>query len=78
MTTMNKNNIAYDEFLSLIPQRMEMREERYGQAMFNILAIARPNIAELLRATPLDPFYKDSPADIPHETWTLVASEWDK
>jgi len=71
-------NIAYDEFLSLIPQRMEMREERYGQAMFNILAIARPSIAEQLRATALDPFYRDSPADIPHETWTFVASEWDK
>lgn len=75
---MNKNNIAYDEFLSLIPQRMEIRDERYGQAMFNILTLCRPNIAEQLRATELDPFYRDSPADIPHETWTLVASEWDK
>lgn len=73
---MNKKNITYDEFLSLIPQRMEMREERYGQAMFNILTLCRPSIAEQLRATALDPFYKNSPADIAHETWILVASEW--
>lgn len=78
MTTMDRKNITYDEFLSLIPKRMEMREERYGQAMFNILTLCRPNIAEQLRATTLDPFYKNAPADIPHETWTLIVSEWHK
>jgi|SanBayMetagenome_1026888.scaffolds.fasta_scaffold162419_2 hypothetical protein len=71
-----RRNVTYDGFLSLITKRMAIRDERYGQAMFNILTLCRPLIAEKLRATALDPFYKDDPADIPHETWILVASEW--
>jgi hypothetical protein len=70
--------ITYDDFLAAIPKRMGVLDERYGQAMFNLLTIARPHIAEQLRATALDPFYKGSPADIANETWTLIASEWDK
>lgn len=34
-------------------------EQRSGQALFNHLVNVRPDIAEVLRASPVDPFYDD-------------------
>jgi hypothetical protein len=39
--------------------RQEPGEWRYGQALFNLLAMERPDIAEKVRGTTLDPFYKE-------------------
>jgi len=73
-----RTHITFHEILPLIPMRMEMRGERYGQALFNILTLCRPNLAEVLRATPIDPFYADEVGDIDPEVWELLASRWDK
>lgn len=34
---------------------------RYGQAMFNHLAVVRPDLAEMVRGTNCDPFHCVSP-----------------
>lgn len=36
------------------------KDWRAGQAVFNRLVFVRPDLAEAIRATPLDPFYRDS------------------
>jgi len=36
---------------------------RYGQVMFNYLELVRPDLAEQVRATDMDPFYCESPKD---------------
>ena len=33
---------------------------RRGQAFFNVLSVDRPDLAERIRATSLDPFYDDN------------------
>lgn len=45
---------------------MKKHNWRYGQAIFNLLCDVRPDVAESIRGTDLDPFYingeKDDPA----------------
>lgn len=48
-------------------------EQRYGQAVFNYLYRVRPDLADRLRATNLDPFHKTSVPDI---VWTFIANNW--
>lgn len=48
---------------------------RYGQALFNALAQHRPDIAESLRGTRLDPFYREM-SEIKQETWNRIAERW--
>lgn len=49
---------TFDAFLADVRKRMRMLpHERYGQALFNTLEETRPELAEALRATALDPFY---------------------
>lgn len=37
--------------------------QRYGQALFNRLCEVRPELAEQVRATDMDPFYVTMPQD---------------
>ena len=46
---------------------------RFGQAVYNVLATVRPDIAEQLRGNKLDPFYKESVSD---EVWSFIKSKW--
>lgn len=46
---------------------------RLGQAVFNRLAQVRPDIANKLRGTLLDPFYKNS---VSTETWEFIHKNW--
>lgn len=51
---------AYVAFLEAGVRRMHLYpDERTGQAYFNALADIAPWIAEAVRTTPLDPFYRD-------------------
>lgn len=52
----------------------EPRPQRLGQMYFNMLLGIRPDLAEKLRGSLRDPFYKDY---ISHETEAMVESEWD-
>lgn len=43
--------------------RANREAERYGQSMFNHLCKVRPDLAEKVRGTDMDPFYCQSPAN---------------
>lgn len=46
-------------FLVEAAQRRQIRHgERYGQAFFNVLHLGYPAIADAIRSTPYDPFFK--------------------
>lgn len=52
----------YNDFIAAVCTRTENLKQqtgwRYGQAFFNCLFDERPDIAEELRGTPVDPFYR--------------------
>jgi hypothetical protein len=47
-------SIGYENHLQVtVPNR----QERYGQYFFNMLRVVRPDVAEVLRGSMIDPFY---------------------
>lgn len=46
---------------------------RYGQHWFNALYAVRPDIADKIRGTKLDPFHRDR---VSHETLDFVVANW--
>lgn len=71
---MKKSECTYDYFLQIVGVTQPMTTDiRAGQHYFNVLHIIRPDIAEKVRGTKMDPFYKDS---VPVETQNFVASAW--
>lgn len=49
------------------------RNLRFGQSVFIILDQVRPDIANQLVGTPLDPFHKNSVTD---EVWAFIEERW--
>lgn len=74
---MNAQDVSYARFLSTIPEVARHYEWRYGQALFNLLTRVRPSLAEAVRATPIDPFYREQD-DIATELWEMLESRWDE
>jgi hypothetical protein len=56
-------NITYEKFLADVHQMHENQPIegylRLGQIYFNVLCSVRPHIAEQLRGSMLDPFFKE-------------------
>jgi hypothetical protein len=56
-------NISFDQFLADVYQMHETQpvkgDLRLGQIFFNNLCTVRPHIAEQLRGSMLDPFFKE-------------------
>jgi hypothetical protein len=48
---------------------------RYGQTLFNVLQSVKPELAEELAGTKLDPSNKEG-KDIKDETWEYIKSNW--
>ena len=46
---------------------------RYGQHWFNTLYAVRPDLADKIRGTRLDPFHRDR---VSHETLDFVVANW--
>lgn len=70
--------ISFNDFLADASIKFEKWSKtdssiRYGQVYFNLLSAARPDIAEALRGTMLDPFHKES---VKPETHKFVESKW--
>lgn len=62
------------DFLALATSTFDEKTEmRYGQHWFNTLNRVRPDIADRIRATVLDPFYRDR---VSHETLHFVVANW--
>lgn len=68
------SNITYEEFLALVEKyEKAVADWRYGQAYFNVLTSAKPELAELIRGTIYDPFHKDSVSEQTHQ---YIKSKW--
>ena len=48
---------------------------RYGQVLFNELYRVRPDLADRIRGTNIDPFYKHGPSDVAPEVYDLILDE---
>ena len=72
---MGMATMTYADFIIASTQHYgeNRRDLRFGQAVFNVLATVRPDIAEELRGSKLDPFYKESVSD---EVWSFIKSKW--
>lgn len=68
--------VSYEEFIERVNKYHTQFKDswRYGQTYFNVLSNVRPMIAEQLRATLHDPFFKDK---VSEETHLFVRSIWE-
>lgn len=65
--------MTFEEFNKETAKRYHtVGDERYGQAFFNVLYQVRPEIADEIRGTSLDPFYTGLSA----ETYLFVQERW--
>lgn len=70
-----KKDISYQEFMDKV-QDLHKRmhgASRLGQVYYNVLSNCKPLIAESIRGTIHDPFYKDQ---ISKELENIVQSKW--
>lgn len=67
----------YADFLSKVDNSYcHLKGEwRYGQVLFNALWAVRPELANKVRGTRLDPFHRER-EEINPEFWTLIAERW--
>lgn len=69
--------VEYDDFCvevaKLWHNTIIQISQRYGQHYFNMLHEKRPDVANKIRATPLDPFYYD---EVSLETEQAVICYW--
>lgn len=49
--------MTLEEFYIAASDRKQRTGERYGQALFNLLAEVRPDLADLIRSTDKDPYF---------------------
>lgn len=61
-------DMSYEQFMELVRERhaAEGGEWRFGQAYFNVLCEVAPKIAEQIRSTPQDPFFREKVAPLTH------------
>lgn len=65
----------YDSFRVAVQQEWaESDDLRLGQVYFNLLLLIQPHIAEKLRGSLRDPFYKN---ELAPEMEQMVRDEWD-
>ena len=50
------------EILEYVREGMRSRHKNYrdGQCLFNALYLVKPNLADEIRGSPMDPFYQDN------------------
>ncbi len=51
------------------------KDQRFGQAVYNYLHAVRPDIADRICDTPLDPFHQTFVAD---EVWAEIRRLWEE
>lgn len=69
--------MSYDDFNERLNRLWENEivqiSQRFGQLFFNLLNEVRPDIADKIRATDLDPFFSD---EVQLETIEFVKNYW--
>ena len=56
--------------------RARVKKERYGQAMFNHLFMVKPELAEKVRGTDMDPFYVETLDSRWERFVAFIEKEW--
>ncbi len=78
MITENGSPNSYNSFIADVSLKYELmpepREIRYGQLYTNMLYERKPKIADALRESLLDPFYRDNCPPAVHQ---FVESRWE-
>ena len=65
--------MSFDQFVELFNSRVQPSWSRMGQHAFNTLHEVAPELANKVRATDVDPFYRD---DRINKFWQFVAENW--
>lgn len=69
--------MSYEDFITRVNRLWENEiiqiSQRFGQLFFNVLHDVRPDIADKIRATDLDPFFDD---EVQLETLEEVKNSW--
>ncbi len=74
MNATNDSDFLYEHFTKIVNETLPKDSEiRYGQHYFNVLNVVRPDIANEIRGTKLDPFHRDS---VSPEVESFVARSW--
>ena len=68
--------LRFNEFLGRVEKIQKQYKWRYGQALFNGLLDLRPDLAEEIRGTPLDPFNKKAKKDVPADLFAMLEERW--
>lgn len=73
-------SMRLDEFFEALKTRAATSpHERPGQALFNLLLEVRPDIAEVMRATPSDPFWEHgTKSPRYHSAVRVIEAHWEK
>lgn len=65
----------FDNFVAFAAEYThEYKDQRAGQAFFNALYEKRPDLANKIHTTELDPFYNDAPLAA---AWEFVMDNWE-
>lgn len=70
------NELRFHDFLGRVEKIRRYYKWRYGQALFNALSNVRPQLAEEIRGTPLDPFHVNEMKDVPDELFEMLEERW--
>lgn len=74
MDATNDNEFLYEHFVRIVKDTLPKGSDiRYGQHYFNVLNAVRPDLAKKIRATRLDPFYKEN---VPSEVEEFISRSW--
>jgi hypothetical protein len=66
--------ISYEDFDQLVKSTHESKPEwKYGQVYYNLLSYHRPDIANQIQGTLMDPFHK---TQVSLHTINFVKSKW--
>jgi hypothetical protein len=68
--------IRFEVFLGRVEKIRRYYKWRYGQALFNSLLTVNPELAEEIRGGSLDPFFKETKADLHPDLLPLLEARW--
>jgi hypothetical protein len=71
-------DFGFERFLSEVTNVVRKTDWRYGQALFNLLAIVRPALSERVRGSNIDPFYKNREEVESSNLHSILRLSWDE
>ena len=71
-----EHTMTFQEYMQRVDEYVsDYPDWRFGQALYNVLGLVRPDLAHELTGSPLDPFYKNPTEVMPFFSW--LAARWD-